>query len=138
MGDADTYLTLESVMLKIAIIGLGGFVGAILRYLVAGGVHALAKTASFPVGTMTVNIVGCLLIGLGGGLMESRQLFSSEWRAFLFVGILGSFTTFSTFGLETFNLAKQGQWLASFGNVSISLILGLAAVLAGYMFSRLI
>ncbi|MBC2710721.1 MAG: fluoride efflux transporter CrcB [Desulfosarcina sp.] len=125
-------------MLKIAIIGLGGCVGAILRYVVAGGVHTLANTASFPVGTMTVNIAGCLLIGIGGGLMESRQLFSPEWRAFLFVGILGSFTTFSTFGLETFNLAKEGQWLASFGNVGISLVLGLAAVLAGHMLSRLI
>ncbi len=125
-------------MLKIVIIGLGGFIGAILRYLVAGGVHTLAKTAFFPVGTMTVNVAGCLLIGIGGGLMESRQLFSPELRAFLFVGILGSFTTFSTFGLETFNLAKEGQWLASFGNVGISLILGLAAVLVGHMISRLI
>ena len=125
-------------MLKIAIIGLGGCVGAILRYLVAGGVHTLAKSASFPVGTMTVNVTGCLLIGIGGGLIESRQLFSPEWRAFLFVGILGSFTTFSTFGLETFNLVKQGQWLASFGNVGLSLFLGLAAVLAGHMISRLI
>ncbi len=125
-------------MLKFVIIGLGGCVGAILRYLVAGGVHTLAKTESFPVGTMTVNVAGCLLIGIGGGLIENRQLFSPEWRAFLFVGILGSFTTFSTFGLETFNLAKEGQWLASFGNVGISLILGLAAVLAGHMLSRLI
>jgi CrcB protein len=125
-------------MLKIAIIGMGGFVGAILRYLVAGGVHALARTSSFPVGTMTVNITGCLLIGFGGGLMESRQFFSPEWRAFLFVSMLGSFTTFSTFGLETFNLAKQGQWLASFGNVGISLVVGLVAVLAGHMLSRLL
>ena len=125
-------------MMKIVLIGLGGCAGAILRYLVAGGVHALAKTAAFPVGTLTVNLAGCLLIGIGGGLMESRQLFSPEWRAFLFVGILGSFTTFSTFGLETFNLAKEGQWLASFGNVGLSLVLGLAAVLVGYMMSRLI
>lgn len=125
-------------MLKFVIIGLGGCVGAILRYLVAGGVHTLARTESFPIGTMTVNVAGCLLIGIGGGLMENRQLFSPEWRAFLFVGILGSFTTFSTFGLETFNLAKEGQWLASFGNVGLSLILGLAAVLAGHMLSRLL
>ncbi len=125
-------------MLKFVIIGLGGCVGAILRYLVAGGVHTLAKTESFPVGTMTVNVAGCLLIGIGGGLMENRQFFSPELRAFLFVGILGSFTTFSTFGLETFNLAKEGQWLASLGNVGISLILGLAAVLAGHMLSRLL
>lgn len=125
-------------MPKIIIIGLGGFVGAIFRYLVAGGVHALVKTASFPVGTLTVNVAGCLMIGIGGGLMESRQLFSPEWRAFLFVGILGGFTTFSTFGLETFNLAKQGQWIASFGNIGLSLLLGLGAVLAGHMVSRLI
>ncbi|MGA6925150.1 MAG: fluoride efflux transporter CrcB [Desulfosarcina sp.] len=125
-------------MLKIVIIGLGGCVGAILRYLVAGGVHTLAKTSSFPVGTLTVNMVGCLLIGVGGGLMEHRQLFSPEWRAFLFVGILGSFTTFSTFGLETFNLAREGQWLASVGNLGLSLVLGLAAVLAGHMLGRLI
>jgi len=125
-------------MLKIIIIGSGGCVGAILRYLVAGGVHTLAKTVSFPVGTMTVNVLGCLLIGVGGGLMESRQLFPPEWRAFLFVGVLGSFTTFSTFGLETFNLAKEGQWLSSFGNMGISLVLGLGAVVAGHALSRLI
>lgn len=125
-------------MLKIVVIGLGGCVGAILRYLVAGGVHALAKTAAFPVGTLTVNVTGCLLIGIGGGLMEHRQLFSPEWRAFLFIGILGSFTTFSTFGLESFNLAKEGQWLASFGNIGFSLLLGLGAVVLGHMLSRLI
>ncbi len=125
-------------MIKIAIIGMGGCIGAILRYLVAGGVHTLLRTATFPMGTMTVNVVGCLLIGIGGGLMESRQLFSPEWRAFIFIGILGSFTTFSTFGLETFNLARDGQWLSSFGNLGISLILGLGAVLAGHMLSRLI
>jgi CrcB protein len=125
-------------MPKILIVGLGGCVGAMLRYLVAGGVHMLAKTEFFPVGTMAVNLIGCLLIGIGGGLMESRQLFSPELRAFLFVGILGSFTTFSTFGLETFNLAKEGQWLASFGNVGISLMAGLAAVLAGHMIARLV
>jgi len=125
-------------MHNIVIIGIGGCIGAVLRYLVAGAVHALLKTVAFPLGTMTVNVVGCLLIGLGGGLMESRQLFSPEWRAFIFVGILGSFTTFSTFGLETFNLAKQGQWLTSFGNVGFSLALGLVAVFTGYVLSRMI
>lgn len=125
-------------MLKFVIIGAGGCLGAIFRYLVAGGVQSLAKSSSFPFGTMTVNVTGCLLIGIGGGLMENRQLFSPEWRAFLFLGMLGSFTTFSTFGLETFNLVKQGQWLTSLGNVGFSLVLGLAAVLAGHMLSRLI
>jgi len=134
----SVYPVQESEMMKIAVIGLGGCLGAILRYLVAGGVHALARSASFPLGTLTVNVAGCLLIGIGGGLMESRQFFSPEWRSFLFVGVLGSFTTFSTFGLETFNLAKQGQWLTSFGNVGFSLALGLAAVFTGYVLSRMI
>jgi fluoride exporter len=125
-------------MLKLAVIGMGGCVGAILRYLVAGAVHAVVQTSSFPVGTMTVNVAGCLLIGIGGGLIESRQFFSPEWRAFIFIGVLGSFTTFSTFGLETVNLVKQGQWLSSVGNVGLSLLLGLAAVVVGHMLSRLI
>jgi CrcB protein len=129
---------LERTMLKYVIIGLGGCIGAISRYLVAGAVQGLAKTATFPVGTMTVNVTGCLLIGIGAGLMEERQLFSPQWRAFLFVGLLGSYTTFSTFGLETLNLAKAGQWLAAFGNVGLSLMLGLAAVVAGHTLSRFI
>ena len=89
--------------------------GAILRYLIAGGVHSITRFESFPIGTMTVNVIGCLLIGFGGGLMESRQLFSAELRAFLFVGILGSFTTFSTFGLETFEPCQGGAMVARHG-----------------------
>ena len=125
-------------MLKMGIIGLGGFIGAILRYLVSSGVHTFFKTPSFPLGTLTVNVIGCLLIGLGGGLIESHQYFSPQLRAFLFIGVLGSFTTFSTFGLETFYLAKNGQWLISIGNMGISLIVGIGAVVAGHMLSRLI
>lgn len=125
-------------MVKLLIIGSGGFVGAILRYLVSGAVHTVFGSASFPLGTMTVNIVGCLLIGFGGGLIETRQFFSPEWRGFLFIGILGSFTTFSTFGFETFNLAKNGQWVASMGNIGLSVVIGLAAVVAGNMLSRLL
>ncbi len=125
-------------MPNIVYVGFGGFLGAILRYLVAGGVHSLTRFESFPIGTMTVNVIGCWLIGFGGGLMESHQLFSAELRAFLFVGILGSFTTFSTFGLETFNLVKAGQWLTAMGNVGGSLFIGFSAVLAGHMLSRLL
>ncbi len=125
-------------MVKLLIVGTGGFFGAILRYTVAGAVHAFFGGASFPVGTMTVNIAGCLLIGFGGGLIETRQFFSPEWRSFLFIGVLGSFTTFSTFGLETFNLAKNGQWASSIGNIGLSVALGLLAVVLGNMLSRLL
>ena len=125
-------------MLKIVFVGLGGCVGAIFRYLVAGGVHSIFKNTTFPLGTLTVNVIGCFLIGIGAGMVESRQLFSIELRALLFVGILGSFTTFSTFGLDTYNLAKQGQWLVSCGYVGLSLILGMASVVVGHMLSRMI
>ncbi len=125
-------------MIKIAIIGLGGFAGAIFRYLLSGAVHSFFSASSFPVGTLVVNVAGCFIIGFGGGLIESRQFFSPELRAFVFIGILGSFTTFSTFGLETFNLAKNGQWVASFGNIGLSVGIGLLAVVAGNMLSRVL
>ncbi len=125
-------------MLKICIVGLGGCLGAILRYFVSSGVNMVFKMPSFPLGTLTVNVIGCLLIGLGGGLIESHQYFSPQLRAFLFIGVLGSFTTFSTFGLETYYLFKNGQWLISMGNVGISLIVGIGAVVAGHALSRLI
>lgn len=125
-------------MIKIAVVGLGGFAGAIFRYLLSGAVHSLFQASSFPFGTLVVNVTGCFIIGFGGGLIESRQFFSPELRAFLFVGILGSFTTFSTFGLETFNLAKNGQWFSSVGNIGFSIVFGLLAVLAGNMASRLL
>jgi CrcB protein len=121
---------------KLLAIGSGGFIGALLRYATGGLVHRMLPNAIFPWGTMVVNILGCLIIGLGGGLIENRQMFTPEMRAFLFIGILGSFTTFSTFGLETFNLAKEGQVLASLANVGLSVMIGLLAVLAGNLLSR--
>jgi CrcB protein len=123
-------------MYKLLFIGSGGFIGALLRYFTGGLVHRMLPNTIFPWGTMAVNVIGCLIIGLGGGLIESRQLFSAEMRAFVFIGLLGSFTTFSTFGLETFNLAKEGQILASLANIAFSVVIGLAAVLLGNMLSK--
>ena len=125
-------------MLKFAIIAVGGAVGALARYGMGGLVQQAFKTASFPAGTLAVNLTGCLLIGFGGGLIETRQFFTPELRAFIFIGFLGSFTTFSTFGLESFNLARDGQWLLAAANIGISVVVGLAAVLAGGMLSKVI
>ena len=125
-------------MLKIAVIAIGGAVGALARYGLGGLVQQTFKTASFPAGTLTVNLAGCLLIGFGSGLIETRQLFSPELRALLFIGFLGSFTTFSTFGLESFNLIRNDQWLLAAANMGISVVVGLAAVLAGHMLAKLI
>ena len=125
-------------MLKFAIIAAGGAIGALARYGMGGFVQQAFKTTSFPAGTLAVNLTGCLLIGFGGGLIEARQFFTPELRAFIFIGFLGSFTTFSTFGLESFNLARDGQWLLAGANIGVSVIVGLAAVLAGSMLSKLI
>ncbi len=124
--------------IKILVIGAGGFAGAIMRYLVGGWVHRIFAGSTFPLGTMTVNVIGCFLIGIGWGLIETRSLFSPHMRALVLIGFLGSFTTFSTFGFETFHLARSGQTVWSVLNITLSLVLGLAAVIGGHAASRLL
>ena len=114
-------------MIKILLVGLGGMVGSICRYLVSGWV----SSPWLPVGTLTVNVVGCLLIGFLFGLSEIRDLFSSSTRLLLMVGLLGGFTTFSTFGLETVNLMRDAQMWAALANVALHVILGFLAVYLG-------
>ena len=121
---------------NLLIIGMGGFVGAVSRYLLSGWVHQWLGGSSFPYGTLAVNVLGCLLIGFLGGLVESRQLLNPEARLFLFLGVLASFTTFSTFGFETIALLRDAQLFAAFGNVAAQLFLGLTAVWAGLVLSR--
>jgi fluoride exporter len=90
----------------------------------------------FPYGTLVVNIVGCLLIGFLSGLAENRSVFGPEVRLFLFIGILGGFTTFSSFGYETFSLARDNENLAAAVNVFAQLILGLVGVWFGNTLAR--
>jgi len=123
-------------MLNILLVGSGGFIGSIMRYLIGKGVHHLLRDVDFPYGTLCANILGCLLIGFLGGLGESRQLFSPEMRLFLFLGLLGGFTTFSSFGYDTFNLARNLQHTLALGNILLQLGLGLAAVYLGHALSR--
>jgi CrcB protein len=115
---------------NLLLIGLGGFIGAILRYSVSGFVQGWSKGNPFPIGTLAVNILGCFVIGLLSQLAESRGLFSPETRSLLFIGFLGAFTTFSTFGNDTMNLLQNTPWL-SITNVSAHIMLGLIAVWAG-------
>ena len=102
-----------------------------LRYLASGAVQAWSKSASFPYGTLAVNLVGCLVIGFLSRLAGSRGIFTAETRALVFVGVLGGFTPFSTFSNETLNLLRDGQWLPALANVAAHLLLGLAAVWLG-------
>jgi CrcB protein len=85
-----------------------------------------------PFGTLAVNVIGCLLIGLLGGLAETREIMHPNARMFVMVGILGGFTTFSTFGYETFALGRDGQSLMALANIGMQIVFGLVAVWAGY------
>lgn len=125
-------------MMKFVLVGLGGFIGAVLRYLLSGCVQKWTKNATFPYGTLTVNLLGCLIIGLLSQLVEGRHLFSPETRIFVFIGILGAFTTFSTFGSETMNLLRDGETLLSLMNIGTHIFLGLTAVWLGQVFGQLI
>lgn len=122
-------------MLQILIIGLGGFVGTVARY----GVSVLAYKyagATFPFGTLTVNIVGCFLIGLVYGVIQEKDVLSTTSRLFLTVGVFGGFTTFSSFGNETLLLLRAGHLLLGIGYVLISVLVGVAAVWGGYSLVR--
>ncbi|MBI5961973.1 MAG: fluoride efflux transporter CrcB [Chloroflexi bacterium] len=125
-------------MTNILLVGLGGFIGSILRYLASGYVQQSTKSIDFPYGTLAVNVIGCFAIGFLAQLAEGRGVFTSESRTFIFVGILGGFTTFSSFGNETFNLARNSQMMNAFANVSANVILGLLAVWLGRTVSYLI
>jgi len=123
-------------MFNLLIVGIGGFVGSVARYLVGGWVHQLTNNAWFPVGTLAVNMMGCFLIGMLSGLSESQQVFNPETRLFLFIGVLGGFTTFSSFGYETFALARDGEFLAAFFNINLQIFLGLGSVWLGNITAR--
>lgn len=114
------------------LVGAGGFVGAVMRYGLGGLVHRNPALASFPYGTLAANLLGCFAIGLLAGLADSRQLFSPEWRSFAFVGLLGGFTTFSTFGFETFAMARDGDHVRAALNIAVHLLLGLTLVWLAY------
>jgi CrcB protein len=117
---------------EILLVGCGGFVGAVGRYLFGGWIHRLFRQADFPYGTLGVNLLGCLVIGLLAGLADQRELFGPDTRLFVFIGMLGAFTTFSTFSYETLALLRDGQTLSAFVNIVISVIAGLLLAFTGY------
>ena len=119
------------------LVGAGGFLGSVLRYLLGGWISRLKAGWTFPVETLIINVSGCLLIGLLAGLSESRGVFSGSTRAFLFIGVLGGYTTFSTFGYETFQLLRDAQWAAAAASVAFQVGLGIGGVWAGHALARL-
>jgi CrcB protein len=118
------------------LIGSGGFLGSVLRYVVSQSVQNKFLSA-FPYGTMSVNIIGSLLIGVVYGLVEKGNL-SPEARLFLATGILGGFTTFSAFTLDALNLLQEGLWLESISYILLSVVLGVVAAFLGIFIIKLI
>ena len=114
---------------------MGGSIGAVLRYGASLGVVALMGRG-FPYGTLFVNVSGSLLIGLLSVVLLERFNIGPEWRAAVLVGVLGSFTTFSTFSLETMNLLEQGELIAALANVFLSVSVCLLAVWLGVVLGR--
>jgi CrcB protein len=129
---------LEQILTNILLVGAGGFIGSALRYLLSGWAQQSVRTLDFPYGTLAVNVIGCFVIGFLAQLAESRGLFTSESRLFVFVGILGGFTTFSSFGNETLNLARDSQMMNALANIGANVMIGLFAVWLGRTVSYLI
>ena len=121
-------------MTKYFLLAAGGAIGTVLRYSLSGLTYRAANSV-FPWGTLCVNLAGSFVIGLLWGIFEIQNL-SSNMRTFIFIGILGGFTTFSTFTLESLNLFRDGEIRLAVTNVLASNIMGLALVFAGFLFAR--
>ncbi len=116
-------------------VGCGGFIGAVARYALSGLVHHYYR-GSFALGTLVVNVLGCFAVGVLMALTLDRQHLPPSTRLFLVTGILGSLTTFSTFGYETVEHLNDGDYRLAFGNAAANLVLGIGATALGAFASR--
>lgn len=124
-------------MQKIIFVGIGGGIGAIIRYLVTIQ-SAKMINSNFPLGTLIVNVAGGFLIGMITELSMSTDLISPNFKLFLTTGIMGGLTTFSTFSLETINLISDGRYLIGIVNVIFNLFLSLGGVALARIICRVI
>jgi len=122
-------------MQKIILIGLAGLIGTLGRYWLSGLV-ARQYGETFPWGTLVVNVLGCFLAGSLYYLMEERFLLSPTLRTVILIGLLGGFTTFSSFSLQTFTLLREGEFALATLNVTLSNFLGLLMLWAGYSLAK--
>jgi CrcB protein len=122
---------------NLLLIGLGGFIGSIARFLVSK-LNTRVDWLSIPIGTLTVNVVGSLLIGFLVGISEKSPILTVEFRMFLMVGLCGGSTTFSSFTGENLMLMRNGQFLPLFLYTGLSILLGFTAVYFGYVSTKLL
>jgi len=126
---------LQAQLSQIAAIAAGGAAGAVMRFWVSNGVYSLLGRG-FPWGTLVVNVLGSLIMGLSYVLLLERMSVAPEWRAALMIGLLGAFTTFSTFSIETFNLLESGDWPKAVLNMVFSVLACVLAVWIGVQAGR--
>ena len=119
-------------MIAWLMVALGGSIGACLRYALSGLLLPYTVQKSFPWPTFSVNVLGCLVAGLMFALAEKHHVFSPNLRLFLFTGLLGGFTTFSAFGLETFHLIRRGDYIIASSYVIFSILCGLGALILAH------
>ncbi len=122
-------------MQRILLVGFAGLVGTLARFWFSGWADQKWGSA-FPVGTLMVNLVGCVLVGFLFNTLQERYLVDPVIRTAILVGFLGGFTTFSSYGLQTFNLLRDGEMFYAAMNIIVSNVAGLACVWAGYSLSR--
>ena len=122
---------------KLFLIGLAGFVGTLGRYGLSG-VIAKRYGETFPLGTLTVNLIGCFLVGLLFYLMQERFLVNQNVRTIILIGLLGGFTTFSSLGLQTFTLLQDGEVGLAAVNLGASNLIGLLMVWVGYTLAKVL
>ena len=122
-------------MSQVFAIAVGGALGSVMRYGLSIWVHTLVGRG-FPYGTLAVNVLGCLAMGILFVLLVERMGAGAVWRAGLLIGVLGGFTTFSTFSIETFNLIEQGAMAKAAGNMAASLVLCVGATWLGVILAR--
>jgi CrcB protein len=120
---------------QVLVIAAGGAIGAVLRFWVSMAVHAWLGRG-FPYGTLAVNVLGSLAMGFLFVLLVERAALGAEWRAFLLVGLLGAFTTFSTFSIETLNLIEQAAYGKALTNTLVSVVACVAAAWVGVVLAR--
>jgi len=120
--------------MKLLLLIAGGAIGTTARYMVSGWAHRFTD-GTFPTGTLAVNLIGSLLIGLLWGFFETLNI-SSNTRTFIFIGILGSFTTFSSFSLETLNLFREGEIKLAVINIFANNIFGIALAVIGFVMAK--
>ena len=124
-------------MKAMLLVAFGGALGSVARFRLSGWILHHTIDWRFPAGTFTVNVVGCLAAGILAALAEKHDFFSADVRVFLFTGILGGFTTFSAFGLETMFLLKRGEVAIASANVALSVAAGLLALWIGFVLGGL-